>query len=77
MSDIHILRLGAKALAASDWVLDALERRRERRQLAELDDRILHDIGVSRADIDAELRRPWWRLDLAQGGTRRGGPGSS
>ncbi len=33
---------------------------RERRLLAQLDDRALHDIGLSRADADEESRRPFW-----------------
>lgn len=32
----------------------------ERQRLAELDDRQLRDIGLSRADIERELRRPLW-----------------
>ena len=38
-----------------------LARRRQRQQLARLDDRLLDDIGVSRAEAQAEARRPWWR----------------
>jgi uncharacterized protein YjiS (DUF1127 family) len=33
---------------------------RERRALAQLDDRALHDIGISRAEADEEARRPFW-----------------
>jgi uncharacterized protein YjiS (DUF1127 family) len=33
-------------------------RRRERHHLAELDDRMLRDVGLTRADVFAELRRP-------------------
>ena len=33
----------------------------ERDQLARLDERTLHDIGLSRAGIYAELRKPFWR----------------
>jgi len=36
---------------------------RQRRHLGELDDRLLRDIGVSRADIDHEMSRPFWRTD--------------
>lgn len=32
----------------------------ERRVLAELDDRLLSDIGVDRADAAAEAKRPFW-----------------
>ncbi len=43
-------------------VLDRLAtlnaRHRDRTHLAELDDRMLRDIGLSRADVAEELRRP-------------------
>lgn len=58
---IPVARIAASALAAADWTFDALQRRRERRQLAGLDDRALLDIGISRADVDAEVSKPWWR----------------
>lgn len=39
--------------------LAALDRRaRARHQLAHLDDRILRDIGLTRDDVRAELRKP-------------------
>lgn len=31
---------------------------RQRADLAALDDRMLRDVGLTRADVDAELRRP-------------------
>lgn len=37
------------------------ERARLRRKLSELDDRLLRDIGLSRADIEPEVRKPFWR----------------
>ena len=37
------------------------ERASERRHLAQLDDHLLKDIGVSRADLDAVTTRPFWR----------------
>jgi uncharacterized protein YjiS (DUF1127 family) len=33
----------------------------ERRVLAELDDRFLRDIGLTRYDISEEVRKPFWR----------------
>jgi uncharacterized protein YjiS (DUF1127 family) len=33
----------------------------EKRALDRLDDRDLHDFGATRADVYAELRRPFWR----------------
>jgi uncharacterized protein YjiS (DUF1127 family) len=44
-----------------DLMLTWSDRMRQRRQLAELDDRLLQDIGVSRADIENEISRPFWR----------------
>jgi uncharacterized protein YjiS (DUF1127 family) len=42
--------------------LAAAEReRRERRQMAELCDATLRDLGLSRADIWGELDKPAWR----------------
>ena len=40
-----------------EWVFDSLEKQRQRRQLAGLDDHLLKDIGVSRADVWRELHR--------------------
>lgn len=37
------------------------ERWRERRRLGAIDDHMLRDIGLSRADIDQEVRKPFWR----------------
>jgi uncharacterized protein YjiS (DUF1127 family) len=36
------------------------ERARQRRQLAGLDERLLQDIGVSRAQAMAEAEKPFW-----------------
>ena len=44
-----------------DLMLSWVERARQRRHLAELDDRLLRDIGVSRAEVEAEISRPFWR----------------
>jgi uncharacterized protein YjiS (DUF1127 family) len=37
------------------------ERQHERRMLAELTDRDLHDVGLSRGDIYFEAEKPFWR----------------
>jgi uncharacterized protein YjiS (DUF1127 family) len=37
------------------------ERRNERYRLAELTDRDLHDVGLSRGDIFFEAEKPFWR----------------
>ena len=44
-------------LAAEDW----LERRRQRRALLALDDKLLKDIGLSQADAWHEGHKPFWR----------------
>ncbi len=36
-------------------------RLRERQELAEMGERELHDLGLSRADILGELVKPFWR----------------
>ena len=36
------------------------ERDRSRRQLAGLSDYMLHDIGLSRADVTGETEKPFW-----------------
>jgi uncharacterized protein YjiS (DUF1127 family) len=33
----------------------------ERRHLAGLDDRMLRDIGLTRADVEREYRKPFWQ----------------
>jgi uncharacterized protein YjiS (DUF1127 family) len=41
----------------SDWS----ERRRTRNHLYQMPDYILHDIGVSRAEVESEYVKPFWR----------------
>lgn len=36
------------------------ERGRQRRRLSELDDRMLADIGLTRADVSREVAKPFW-----------------
>lgn len=47
-----------RMIAAIDTMMT---RRRARLQLQSLDDRMLKDIGVSRADVVAESCKPFWR----------------
>lgn len=42
-------------------VLGWQARARERRHLATLDDRLLKDMGLSRADVNREVDKPFWR----------------
>ena len=37
------------------------QRQRQRRALAELDDRLLQDIGLTRVDANREIRKPFWK----------------
>ena len=37
------------------------ERRRQRLTLGRLDDRMLHDIGLTYSDVDREISKPFWR----------------
>ena len=37
------------------------ERTEERLRLQQISDHTLRDIGLSRADIDQEVRKPFWR----------------
>lgn len=59
----------AKALGAALWTLpertaDALyewqRRASDRHHLRQLDDRLLEDIGLSRADVEGEAGKPFW-----------------
>lgn len=46
-----------------DHVFTWLERSRQRRHLGELDERLLRDIGLSRAEVEHEITLPFWRTD--------------
>ena len=50
----------AAATRALTRVFAWMERARSRRQLAELDDRMLADIGIDRATAHVESERPFW-----------------
>jgi uncharacterized protein YjiS (DUF1127 family) len=45
----------------AELVLVWLQRSRERRQLGSFGDHMLKDLGVSRADVDHEVSKPFWR----------------
>ncbi len=47
--------------AIVDRVIDWQERSRSRVLLGRLDDRMLRDMGISRADVDLEVTKPFWR----------------
>jgi uncharacterized protein YjiS (DUF1127 family) len=46
----------------ADLLLLWQERARQRRQLQNLNDRMLRDIGLTRGDVLAESSKPFWRL---------------
>lgn len=51
----HVLSVVRKVL--QQWG----RRRRERAELARLDDRMLRDIGITRGDVWHEISKPFWR----------------
>jgi uncharacterized protein YjiS (DUF1127 family) len=53
--------LASKAARAVDLVLAWQERARQRRHLRSLDNHMLRDIGLSRADVEGEAGKPFWR----------------
>jgi uncharacterized protein YjiS (DUF1127 family) len=65
----HATLTGGMAVPAAPWtsaavliegVLGWFERVRQRRHLGELSDHMLKDIGLSRADVEAEIAKPFW-----------------
>jgi len=43
-----------------DLIFSWIETAGQRRRLASLDDRMLSDIGIGRADVEGETSRPFW-----------------
>ncbi len=58
------LRAKARLGYLLDRLAAMLSARRQRNDLAGLDDRTLHDIGVSRADVEREASRRFWDIDV-------------
>jgi uncharacterized protein YjiS (DUF1127 family) len=54
-------RINHGAGRVAELSLTWLERSRQRRQLGELNDHMLRDIGLTRADAWAEVDKPFWR----------------
>ena len=59
--DISLTGLSALLVKASDTLLDWQDRARQRHRLSEMDDHLLRDIGLSRADLEHETAKPFWR----------------
>ena len=49
--------LGPIASAVRAW----MDRHRQRRALNLLDDKMLEDIGLTRLDVEHEIRKPFWQ----------------
>jgi uncharacterized protein YjiS (DUF1127 family) len=59
--DVSLTGLGTLLVKASDTLLDWQDRARQRHRLGEMDDHLLRDIGLSRADLEHEIEKPFWR----------------
>jgi uncharacterized protein YjiS (DUF1127 family) len=44
-----------------DVLITWQQRRSDRLRLQSMDDHMLRDIGLSRADVEAEVAKPFWR----------------
>ena len=51
----------AEAIGLWSTLREWRERRRQRRALAQLSDRLLDDIGVNRDDVASEVTKPFWQ----------------
>ncbi len=56
-----VQRLISLPVAAIEVFMTWQERASERRHLGQLDDRLLADMGLSRADVERETSIPFWR----------------
>ena len=56
---VHGVEHGASGLVES--VLTWQRRHKDRLHLMALDDRLLHDIGISLADVEHEVSKPFWK----------------
>lgn len=58
---INRFDLGNSLLRALKTLHCWQERAEQRYRLATLDDRMLKDVGLSRADVDTETAKPFWQ----------------
>ncbi len=62
----RVLELPAAALRVVGFALDSLfcmvERFRQREALRAMPDYLLKDVGLSRADVEREAEKPFWKL---------------
>lgn len=61
MTILSIPAPGAVMRRLAGAIVTGRRRAAERRMLAELDERLLHDIGLTRCDIKEEVNKPFWR----------------
>jgi uncharacterized protein YjiS (DUF1127 family) len=45
----------------AEFIAVGRERRRQRLALGRLDDRMLRDIGLTAADVEGEVTKPFWK----------------
>ncbi len=53
--------LAAVAVRAADLLATWRQRAADRQQLQGLDNHMLRDVGLSRADVEFEISKPFWR----------------
>ena len=56
---VHATDHGLRGLV--DSVFTWQRRHKDRMHLMALDDRLLHDIGISLADVEHEVSKPFWK----------------
>lgn len=59
-SDLRLSRRRSHVGAMLAWIVRCRERAAQRRQLGQLDDRLLRDIGLTRTDVAAECGKWFW-----------------
>ncbi len=57
----HSSHIGEGLVALFNRVQDWSERRRARNHLYQMPDYILHDIGISRSEVEREYEKPFWQ----------------